>query len=330
MALSIWVVGGLFLDGWAHHQIPELETFFTPWHAVFYSGFLAVAGFVVISALRSRGRGQPWASALPAGYQLSLWGVLMFAVGGIGDMIWHLVFGIEADVEALLSPTHLLLALGLSLIISGPLRAFWSRPNQTQSLPRQFPMLISLTLLLSVLTFMTQYSHPFVNLFPSFRIAEDIPRASAVYHDLVFHHIAEGALNAILQTVLLMGLVLLAVRKQNWMLPWGSLTILLTLNAAALSVFEYTYRLVPVAVLAGLAADTLLHGLRPSAQRQAQLRWFAFLVPAVLYLFYYLMLILTEGIVWTVHVWTGIIVEAGIAGWLLSYLIVPPSPATVS
>ena len=34
----IWGIGGLFLDGWAHTNLPRLETFFTPWHAVLYSG----------------------------------------------------------------------------------------------------------------------------------------------------------------------------------------------------------------------------------------------------------------------------------------------------
>jgi hypothetical protein len=40
VALSVWFLGGLVLDGWAHNHIPELESFFTPWHAVFYSRFL--------------------------------------------------------------------------------------------------------------------------------------------------------------------------------------------------------------------------------------------------------------------------------------------------
>src|SRR5581483_7759023 len=42
VVVSIWWLGGLFIDGWAHSNIPQLETFFTPWHAVFYSGYLAV------------------------------------------------------------------------------------------------------------------------------------------------------------------------------------------------------------------------------------------------------------------------------------------------
>src|SRR6266536_4204640 len=39
LVLTAWLIGGLFLDGWAHNTRPQLETFFTPWHAVFYSGF---------------------------------------------------------------------------------------------------------------------------------------------------------------------------------------------------------------------------------------------------------------------------------------------------
>lgn len=38
-------------------------------------------------------------------------------------MLWHSRFGIEAGIEALLSPTHLVLALGGMLMVSGPLRA---------------------------------------------------------------------------------------------------------------------------------------------------------------------------------------------------------------
>ena len=43
------------------------------------------------------------------------------------------------------------------------------------------------------------------------------------------------------------------------------------------------------------------------------------------YLLYFLTLISTTGITWTVHLWLGSTVVAGIAGWLLSYLLVPPA-----
>ena len=42
--LGTWVVAGLFMDGWAHVNQPGLETFFSPWHAIFYAGFLVSVG----------------------------------------------------------------------------------------------------------------------------------------------------------------------------------------------------------------------------------------------------------------------------------------------
>ena len=41
VAISTFVmIFGAYLDSWAHNHVPELETFFTSWHAVLYSGFL--------------------------------------------------------------------------------------------------------------------------------------------------------------------------------------------------------------------------------------------------------------------------------------------------
>ena len=45
VVLSLWVLLGVFLDAWAHNNLAQLETFFTPWHAVLYSGFVALAGW---------------------------------------------------------------------------------------------------------------------------------------------------------------------------------------------------------------------------------------------------------------------------------------------
>jgi hypothetical protein len=57
---SSWLIGGLYLDGWAHNNIPSLETFFTPWHAVFYSGFLATLAVLGWGIGRNRAAGLSW------------------------------------------------------------------------------------------------------------------------------------------------------------------------------------------------------------------------------------------------------------------------------
>jgi hypothetical protein len=53
----------------------------------------------------------------------------MFPAAGLADFLWHAAFGIEADIAALLSPTHLLLLSAGVLMFSGPLRSSWRRSS---------------------------------------------------------------------------------------------------------------------------------------------------------------------------------------------------------
>jgi hypothetical protein len=309
--LAAVFVGGLFLDGWAHTHGRVDQSFFTPWHAVFYAGYVAVASVLAASLLRNHARGYPWLRAVPAGYEPSLLGALIFAVGGMTDLIWHTLFGIEAGVEALLSPTHLALALGLGLIAGGPVRAAWQRPGPVSGWAAQGPMVLALTSTLSVLAFFTEYAHPLVYV----AAGAGHPHGGAV---------GLGVASILLQTGVLMATILLAVRFGR--LPWGALTLIVTLNAAAMGCLnfssDYPWALVVGAGVAGVLVDAFYARLHPSATRPAAWRVFAFTLPATFYLFYFLALMVTEGIAWSVHLWVGSIVLAGIAGWLLSYLLV--------
>ncbi|MGH8613893.1 MAG: TolB family protein [Gammaproteobacteria bacterium] len=176
--LCTWLVLGLYIDGWAHRHF-KIETFLTPWHLILYSGFLAVATYLLFIGYRNHVQGYPWRRAMPPGYELSLLGLLIFVLSGLGDLIWHELFGFEHDLEALFSPTHLVLALGGTLMIAGPFRSAWQRPDtpSAPSLATQWPMLLSLTLLLSILTFFTQFAHPFVEVWLVQDMARwDVPR----------------------------------------------------------------------------------------------------------------------------------------------------------
>jgi Tol biopolymer transport system component len=173
IGLAGWLLGGVYLDGWAHIHLPNLETFFTPWHAVLYSGFFALFALLTLTAGRNRGRGYAWRRVLPPGYGLSLAGGFIFLVGGVLDLIWHQIFGIEANTEALLSPTHLILATGIALLVTGPVRAAGPLANDlTRSgmfagphvWARRLPPLLGLTFLLALCTFFTQFAHPLADL----------------------------------------------------------------------------------------------------------------------------------------------------------------------
>jgi hypothetical protein len=338
VVVSIWWLGGLFIDGWAHSNIPQLETFFTPWHAVFYSGYLAVAFTLLVqillnlrqSALDTGGSspslvelvrenlpGHRWLKAIPNGYGLSVLGVVIFGVSGIGDLTWHLILGIERSTEALLSPTHLGLALGIGLALSGPLRAAWRRPGARPSWRQLGPAIFSLTFTFSLLTFFTEYASPLITPWPIIDASGSGP--------------TRGITDILLITALSMSFVLLALRR--WRLPFGTFTFMFGLNGALMVVFSPNSLLisVPTALLGGFAADLMHRFLRPSPDQPTSIRLFAFLVPALFYALYLVDLaivgpiIFQSGIIWSAPFWAGAPVIAGITGFLLSYVMLPPA-----
>jgi hypothetical protein len=329
--LCLLFQGGAYLDVWAHVHRPELETFFTPWHAVLYTGFFAVAAATVAPLVWRRAPGTPWARAMPAGYDWSLIGVLVFLLGGVLDMLWHVVFGIEADVEALLSPSHLVLALGSTLILTGPLRAAWRRADARVA---SWPAVLALGFLLSAFSFWTQYAHHFGRPWPA---AGNRPTAAAfpvVAPDPLFRNMeiqslyiahALGVASILLQAALLSAVVLIAVRRWGPRLPAGAFAVIFGLNALMVAAARDQVSLVPGAIAAGLVADGLLRVLRPSPVRAAAFRAFAFAVPAVYFALYFAGLALTRGVWWSLPLWSGAIVLAGTVGWLASWLVAPPA-----
>src|SRR5215469_704266 len=581
------LIGGVYLDGWAHNHGKVDNTFFTPWHAVLYSG-LALSGiFLVVNLLLNHRKGYPWLEALPPGYSVSLLGVIVFGVAGVLDMIWHILFGIEVSVEALLSPTHLMLALGAMLIVTGALRSAWLRLPERKNYgwTQLMPAVVCIALLVSLFAFLTEYAHPQVSPYASNNgryAATNLPTSiylmnadgalqtrlisDGLYHydptwshngkriafdagpntgknvsaqiyianpdgsnqlrltndtfddwgpawspddskivfasnrggqynlyimntdgsnltrltnstgfvaswspdgnHLVFdshrdglyqiyvmnadgsnvirvthtnsdetspawspdgskiaftsnrdgnyqiyimnadgshqqaltsgkgnwrptwspnsrkiafvsvrnstaevyemkadgsHQVdvsnnpgadngnggiswsrdgkllyivqehppvnsffsqSLGIISILFQAALLMGLVLFLLRR--WLLPFGSMTIIFTLSSVAISFINDQQIFIPAAFAAGIIADGLLWWLKPSPTRPLEFRIFAFAAPVVYYSLYFLVIQLTGGIGWTIHLWMGSIFLAGAIGVLLSYLLIPP------
>ncbi len=310
---ALWVTSGVFLDGWAHNNIPELETFFSPWHGVLYSGVLAMGLFLGISAVINMRAGATWKISLPDGYGLSFIGFLVFAGGGLFDLVWHTLFGIEASVEALLSPAHLILALGAVLMVSAPLRVWLKTvPQKNESYKEQLPMILTATFAFSLLAFMTQFGS-----FAEVRATGLMPSRMVIQN-----HIESAAIGGFLfQTALLMGTVFLLIRRGT--LAQGGLLTLFIVHGFAMTIMKEELRLLPAMIIAGIFADSLLSSF-PAKDHIAKFRFSAFLVPVALYTVYFITLILGEGIWWSVHLWTGSIVMAGAMGYFLSFLAVEP------
>ena len=314
---STWFVAGIFVDGWAHnHLVSSLETFFTPWHGIFYSGFTALAFLLFTYSILNRKKGYPFFHSVPKEYILSLAGVCIFFIGGIGDMVWHILFGIEASVEALLSPTHLLLAVGGILTVAGPLRRVWQRGAVSADSWDSLPFLVSFTCVLSLLTFMIQYTHPFTH--PWMGLLQK-PLAKNV-----FDAQALGIANVLIPTTIFTGLVLMVMPQFTF--PVGSFSFILMLNGYGMSAMHDEYRFVMTALLAGFMIDILYFVVNQSVtDAQKRIRLFLFLSPCILYGSYVLTILYTEGTWWSVHLWAGSIVIAGIVGWLMSYVRILPA-----
>jgi hypothetical protein len=314
-ALCCWVVGGGYLDIWAHSHLRLFESFLTPWHAVLYSGMVATAAYLLLLRRSRLARGLPWDRA--SGYGLSLTGCGLFAASGAADGVWHTLLGIETGTNGLISPPHVLLTISTGLIVSGPLRVAW----RTERGRASWPAVISAALLLSVLTYLTQFDHPLSNLWS----AGDAPVAVLGVRP---REMQLGILGILVQTGLLAGLVLLLVAHLR--LPRGSLTVILGINGFLITAVDHVGVLAVLAVAMGLLGDLLLWALRVGPGRPGRLRLFAATWTAGVYILYFVDLLASRGVWWPTHVWTGTIMLAAVEGWLISYLVAPTTRPGVS
>ena len=84
----IWFFSGAWIDSSAHtYLIDDIETFFTPWHALLYSGY----AFSVLVAMYIKNNMKDYK------VDVGVLGAVVFGIGGASDAIWHTLFGIETD-----------------------------------------------------------------------------------------------------------------------------------------------------------------------------------------------------------------------------------------
>jgi len=277
--LSGWFTIGLLLDAWAHNNVPELETFFTPWHAVFYWGFVATAAWIGWTCRRAVRSGRPDLGAVPVGYQLAVFAVAGFAVAGIADFSWHTAFGIEQDIDILFSPSHLGLAAAMTVIITTPLRAAWAAPDgeTPPGLLRLLPAVLAVAFTTTLVLLFLQYANAFSYL------AGDVVYGMS---NLDIDWTAEFT-SAVLVTNLVLVVPLLALARR-WVVPPGTATIVYACAGGlsfAVTGFRNTALILGLAG-AGVAVDLLAAWLRPGPERPGRVRAFAALAPLPIWIVY--------------------------------------------
>lgn len=304
--IGLWIVIGIFIDGWAHvHILDLIDTFFTPWHASFYSGVIAF-GLWIAFLIRKSGS----VSQLPIGYRGGALGVAIFAVGGAIDMLWHTLLGFEASIDALLSPPHLVLLTGVLLMGT----TAW-RSQRASSPTATVPELISLTSVVAITSFFLNYLSPFRWSAPS------LPYQENHNEDIVIMWI--GGL--LITTAVLLVPTLWQLRDGRHRI--GTLTVFTLASGIGVSVAMSAgwgmNVLIPgvVAATLGALAGDLLFARLPWQSWRYGLPAIAAIIMFIVWTLQLIAYAVTAGVVWPATLWGGALLFAGATGAALASLV---------
>lgn len=328
LVASAWLVTGLQLDAYAHATTPELETFWTPWHAVLYSG-IAASGLTLVWLLRSRLPAVPTYRtllALPNALRVPMLGMAFLLVGGGIDTLWHNVFGIEKGLEIFVSPSHEMIIFGMALVAVGPAMMTATGPGDRLSIPDA--VLATVSALLSVLPLHIYTLHASVLgtiFFGSGQTPEDIYSTSA---QMLHGYIASTAL-------LLLPIVLIGRR---WRLPIGVPTVLVAAPALAMHAMflsEDPWWMSLTIAVAAAGAEIVLRLVAPLVPLPREPAWAALglVAPPLVWGTLFVVADAEVGVFWNVHVVSGLLTYTafvGVATVLVARNVRPPAAAAPS
>jgi hypothetical protein len=327
--LGMWLTVGLMLDAWAHNNVPELESFFTPWHGVFYSGFFATAawiGWKVRGPLFARRFGE-----IPVGYGAAVMALGVFAVSAAGDMTWHLLLGIEQNIDILFSPTHLGLGASMVVILLAPVRSAWADRSSPAgpSLGRLLPSVLSTALATTVTLLFLQYANAL-----TYGSGDVVIGMSTMDEGFTAGLVTDMAVTNLVLLLPVLALI------RRWALPLGTVTIIYaavgTLSAA---ITDFHNRDLMIGLLvAGICVDLLARLLRPSPDRLIRFRAFAAAAPLVTWTIYVATAYLTSPPVFDPNgqveaipeIYTGAPIVQALLGLLIGVLLIPAGSLSIT
>ncbi len=319
---TLWISCGFFLDAWAHGHVP-VETFFTPYHALFYSGMLALIAVLAVFGIRHGG--------FPRAYRYPMLGIPIFLAAGIGDLLWHRLLGVEEGVDALLSPTHQALGLGIFFIASAPILSALRARATLRTLVDQLPLILALATWIELVHFGTAYGFdpgagrtnapPPTNVF-----TPDYLTALAIG----YYKQGTGVLVVLFQSTLMAGFALFAGTR--FRLAPGALTLMYLLgNFAAAAAFTNDTPLLAtvlaMSLVAGITGDIIVAKLRPSPERIGAYRLLGAAVPAAYFTTYFIVTAIADRVWWDWNVLLGAVIWSGVIGFGLTLLSAPQAQA---
>lgn len=294
------------------------------------AAWLALTALLFAAFAAGLRTGRPWNQALPDGYVGSLAAALVFGLAWIVDTAYwtpDVLAPHALGIDVLFTPPRLIEIAAAAVIVTGPLRAAARRGETTAGVVT----LLSAALLLSVITFATQFIHPLIDPW-AFR---DYPLLSAIKgNDWIGKNMSVAAILA--QALILAGTALLL--NSGFKLRLGSLTLVFTINGALVTITKLHFDFLPVMVLTGVAADAWVAW---SARRPGRPSASLCAVAGGAFATFYMLEIEIKGSDWNPSLWAGTILAATMLCWLMGRLLraglpaalvaplVPPQPVPV-
>ncbi len=222
----------------------------------------------------------------------------------------------------------------------------WAKRDTAPGFVRFLPAAFSTVLVISVLSFVTMYLTAFMtNVSPTSAFMADIERLDDVRFDeslslnagltsygdeswpyYYYYSGSHGIAAMLVTTALLLGPVLLLLRR--WRPPLGAVTFIYGTFGLLVNIMT-EYRdivlIVPLLV-AGATIDVLAQQLRPPGRATtAGIRVIGTAAAAALWISYFVVLALDDGLGWGPSLWVGAVTLSVLAGLLLSVLVAPPA-----
>jgi hypothetical protein len=306
MLCGLLLVTGMMTDAWAHSNLLgqlQREGFITPWHVVLYGGFTCSAVWTVALRFRHRPSAQQGlAEGWPAGYGLGALGVLIFGIAGVCDGLWHTVFGVEAGLAAILSPSHLLLGVGAVLVLTSPLRSWWATGDRRRAVPGVVGLALATTITSAFLLYVS-----------AFQVTDPtLPFDDST--DAGFTDAALGLARYLVTTVILVVPLLLVHQRRP--VPGAATALVFFVTLFPLVIHEFPDPNTAGAVgalLGAVVTDVAL--LRAGALGRRDAPWrlpvVAMGFTILVWSLNLLALQLAAGIRWDVELWTGILFQTG-------------------
>jgi len=331
---------GLLIDAFAHISGTVDDTFFTPWHAVWYSGATAYGAYIFYALLPEEGMSHlirhPFEAlkGLEPQHKPGVYGIIIFGISGFGDMIWHETLGVESSLDILLSPTHIGLFIGLCMSVSAPIWSSWVDPESgTSGLKSQMLLIFGVGAFWSVALLMFRFANLWISPIQSFCYSGNL--------DFCYNESYEDALSFGLQSLYIQaGLTgaMVLIFLQRWTPARGTMFLILTFHTIGL----YFYTTFDDNVIyMGLAWALIVELALPLYNKWGPKFYIPFIlatqVMVVLVSWFYRageisgvnywfengdLHVLPFG--WTIHSTIGVVVMCAAIGWIASVIGFPP------